>query len=702
MVHKMEQTSGVSRHMTWVKQYLNRYSKESGPKVAFGDDSSGDIEGYVLVNCNGITFTRVAYMNGLKHNLISIGQLCDANFKVLFTKTRGTIFDKMMKLYSLLLEEEMSTSLTLIEAARTMLTSVKLPKQFWGEAVNTACYTQNKSTIVKRHGKTTYDVFRGRSHDISYFHVFRCPVHIHNHKDHLGKFNEKVDDGFFLCYSPVAKAFRVFIIRRQEMEETIHVTFSKDDESISQSSTEGDAINFNENQSFPDDEFLEPRSKVTQCPVNIEYFPYIPAYENTTPTNSPILQDFVSPEEPPEFTSADDHTALNEHDHSDSTDNLDHHIKLVNIIGEPLAGITTRSRVRDSEAASTHECLYANFLFEMDPKKLIEAWKKKDGLLQHIIVARAENPPLMLKKSMYDSWTSCIRLLIKGKKHGRMMLDSIDNGPLVYLTVEENGRERYPDPLAFVANSPTLYNPSQLPQHSASRFPPSNNQLRTLSNPINQATIQDGIVTVQQVQGRQNQSYARTGNRGIATTSKGNVAAGQPRVMKCYSCQGEGHMARQCTQPKRPRNAAWFKDKLMLAEAQEVGKILDEEQLAFLADPGISEALVAQQTIPQNSAFQTDDLDAYDSDCDDLSSAKAVMMANLLSCDPEVLFGDTNPSAPNDLLVLSLVEQMTDHVAHLDKENQTNKMVNESLTAELERYKERITIFEQRLNVDLN
>ncbi|GKD97783.1 retrovirus-related pol polyprotein from transposon TNT 1-94, partial [Tanacetum coccineum] len=70
---------------------------------------------------------------------------------------------------------------------------------------------------------------------------------------------------------------------------------------------------------------------------------------------------------------------------------------------------------------------------------------------------------------------------------------------------------------------------------------------------------------------------------GIATTSKGNVAVGPSRVMKCYNCQGEGHMARQCTQPKRIRNATWFKKKLMLAEAQEAGQILDEEQLAFLA-----------------------------------------------------------------------------------------------------------------------
>ncbi|GKE58148.1 hypothetical protein Tco_1497333 [Tanacetum coccineum] len=63
-------------------------------------------------------------------------------------------------------------------------------------------------------------------------------------------------------------------------------------------------------------------------------------------------------------------------------------------------------------------------------------------LAEHIIVAGAENRPPMLEKSMYDSWASRIRLFIKGKKHGRMMLDSIDNGPLVYPTVEEDGQTR--------------------------------------------------------------------------------------------------------------------------------------------------------------------------------------------------------------------------------------------------------------------
>ncbi|GJZ08624.1 hypothetical protein Tco_0542907 [Tanacetum coccineum] len=63
-------------------------------------------------------------------------------------------------------------------------------------------------------------------------------------------------------------------------------------------------------------------------------------------------------------------------------------------------------------------------------------------LAEHIIVAGAENHPPMLEKSMYDLWASRIRLFIKGKKHGRMMLDSINNGPRVYPTVEENGHTR--------------------------------------------------------------------------------------------------------------------------------------------------------------------------------------------------------------------------------------------------------------------
>nr|GEZ06622.1 reverse transcriptase domain-containing protein [Tanacetum cinerariifolium] len=172
---------------------------------------------------------------------------------------------------------------------------------------------------------------------------------------------------------------------------------------------------------------------------------------------------------------------------------------------------------------------------------------------------------------------------------------------------------------------------------ASSRFHSTNIQLRTSSNPKTQATIQDGRVTVQQVQGRQGQSYAGNSYNGNATSSGGNNAGRQARVFKCYNYQCEGHMARQCTQPKKARNDTWFKEKAMLAEALEAGQILEEEQLAFLADPGIPDGQAAQTTILNTAAFQTIDLDAYDSDCDDVSNAKAVLIANLYSYGSDVI-----------------------------------------------------------------
>ncbi|GJS93669.1 hypothetical protein Tco_0800637 [Tanacetum coccineum] len=164
-----------------------------------------------------------------------------------------------------------------------------------------------------------------------------------------------------------------------------------------------------------------------------------------------------------------------------------------------------------------------------------------------------------------------------------------------------------------------------------------NNQLRTSSNLRNQATIQDGGVIVQQVQGIQGQSYSSTSYKSNATSSEGNNASGQARVVKCYNRQGKGHMARQCTQPKRPKNTAWYKDIAMSTKAQEAGHILDEEQLAFLADLGILDGQAVQTIIPNNVAFQTEDLDTYDSDCDDASNAKSVLMANISNYGSDVI-----------------------------------------------------------------
>ncbi|GJR15272.1 putative ribonuclease H-like domain-containing protein, partial [Tanacetum coccineum] len=92
---------------------------------------------------------------------------------------------------------------------------------------------------------------------------------------------------------------------------------------------------------------------------------------------------------------------------------------------------------------------------------------------------------------------------------------------------------------------------------------------------------------------------------------------------------GEGHIAKQCTKPKRKRDDTWFNDKVLLVQAQAGGQALTEEEIAFLADPGLPDIQTTQTVITHNAAYQADDLDAYDSDCDELNSAKIALMANL-------------------------------------------------------------------------
>ncbi|GJV70017.1 retrovirus-related pol polyprotein from transposon TNT 1-94 [Tanacetum coccineum] len=125
-----------------------------------------------------------------------------------------------------------------------------------------------------------------------------------------------------------------------------------------------------------------------------------------------------------------------------------------------------------------------------------------------------------------------------------------------------------------------------------SRYHTTNNQLRNSSNPRQQATINDGRVTVQPVQGRQI-SYA-AGTTRTFTLGESGSNSGKQRIVTCYNCKGEGHMSKQCTKPRRKRDDSWFKDKVLLVQTQASGQILHEEELAFLADLGILEAQATQ------------------------------------------------------------------------------------------------------------
>ncbi|GJX61121.1 retrovirus-related pol polyprotein from transposon TNT 1-94 [Tanacetum coccineum] len=256
--------------------------------------------------------------------------------------------------------------------------------------------------------------------------------------------------------------------------------------------------------------------------------------------------------------------------------------------------------------------------------------------------------------------------------------------------------------------------------------------------------------------GRQTSLAAGTLRTYIPGASGSN--SGKQRTIICYNCKGEGHMSKQCTKPKRKRDDLWFKDKVLLVQAQASGQILHEEKLALLADPGIPEGQAIQTVITHNAAYQADDLDAYDSDCDKLNTAKVALMENLSHYDSDALaevhnhdnvnnnminqavqvmpsseqsnvvnhletkitsdsniilysqyviesqqavVQNSNSFKQQDALILSMIEQLKSQVVNCTKINLENKSVNYTLTAELERYKEHVKVLKERQNVDL-
>nr|GEU56778.1 putative reverse transcriptase domain-containing protein [Tanacetum cinerariifolium] len=304
------------------------------------------------------------------------------------------------------------------------------------------------------------------------------------------------------------------------------------------------------------------------------------------------------------------------------------------------------------------------------------------NLADKAILSGADNRPPMLEKDMYDSWKSIIELYMLNRQHGGMILESVENGPLLWPTVEENGVTRSktyselstteaiqadydvkatniilqglpPKVYAMVEYAPPVHQQSDFSQPKSglvvpvfqkgdypmdainhmmsflttvvtSRYPPTNNQLRTSSNPRQQATINNGRVTIQPFQGRQN---SLTAGMSRQHTSGPSGTSGKQRVIACYNY------------------------KLLLVQAQANRQVLHEEELEFLADPGIAETQSTQYVITNNVAYQADDLDAYDSDCDEINSAKIALMENLSH------YGSDNLAEKTDAIVIRNSEE---------------------------------------------
>ncbi|GKC86194.1 hypothetical protein Tco_1141911 [Tanacetum coccineum] len=155
-----------------------------------------------------------------------------------------------------------------------------------------------------------------------------------------------------------------------------------------------------------------------------------------------------------------------------------------------------------------------------------------------------------------------------------------------------------------------------------SRYPSTNNQLRNSSNPRQQAIINDRRVTLQPIQGRQT-SFAAGTTRTYTPGASGNNSGKQRTII-----------------------------------SQAHGQILNEVELAFLADPDIPEGQATQTVITHNAAYQADDLDTYDSDCDELNTTKVALMANLSHYGSDALAEVHNHDDVNNNMLNQAVQAM--------------------------------------------
>ncbi|GKA76676.1 hypothetical protein Tco_0783137 [Tanacetum coccineum] len=359
-------------------------------------------------------------------------------------------------------------------------------------------------------------------------------------------------------------------------------------------------------------------------------------------------------------------------------------------------------------------------------------------LADKAILSGADNRPPMLEKDMYDSWKSRMELYMMNRQHGRMILESVENGPLIWPSIEENGVTRPkkyselsateaiqadcdikatniilqglpPEVYALVSNhkvAKELWERIQLLMQGTSltkqerecklydefdkfaykkgetlrefylRFSLLLNDMNIYNMKLEQFQVNTKflntlppewskfVTDVKLVRDLHttniDQLHAYLGQHEFHANEKGDDPIDAINHMMSFltSVAGEGHMSKQCTKPKRKWDDYWFKDKLLLVQAQASGQILHEEELAFLADPGIPEGQATQIVITHNAAYQVEDLDAYDSDCDELNTAKVAIMANLSHYGSDALAEVHNHDNMNNNMINQAVQAM--------------------------------------------
>ncbi|XP_021734165.1 uncharacterized protein LOC110700891 [Chenopodium quinoa] len=258
---------------------------------------------------------------------------------------------------------------SLEDMERTMLISSGLPRNFWAEAVNTACYILNKVSIRAITNKTPYELMKGRKPNISYFRSFGCRCFVHNNgKRNLGKFDERSDEAVFLGYASNSKAYRVYNKRTMCVDESVHIIFDETDYVIDVQDDDDDFEIGLVRRHDPDEEST---ASMKQQDKN-------PTAENQTATKTEVPQEeHLEPDNPesenpkPLNQETEDNGAEPERLYpiKDFTPKRWKHQKshpMDMIMSDITKGTQTRSQLRNF-------CAFYSFLSTMEPKNCDEA-----------------------------------------------------------------------------------------------------------------------------------------------------------------------------------------------------------------------------------------------------------------------------------------------------------------------------------------
>ncbi|GJT11994.1 ribonuclease H-like domain-containing protein [Tanacetum coccineum] len=198
--------SECSRHMIGNMSYLSDFKEFDRGYVAFGGGAKGGrIAGKGTLKTGKLDFEDVYFVNELQFNLFSVLQMCDKKNSVLFTDTGCFVLSPDFKLADesqVLLKVSRKNNMYSVdiknivpkESLTCLVANVTLDESMlWHRRLG-----HNRVLVVKPHNKTPYELFRGRTPSLSFMKPFGCHVTILNTLDHLGKFDGKSDDGFFV------------------------------------------------------------------------------------------------------------------------------------------------------------------------------------------------------------------------------------------------------------------------------------------------------------------------------------------------------------------------------------------------------------------------------------------------------------------------------------------------------------------------